>query len=437
MLQNKLKKVENANNIQPLLVYNSINSNIYTRDISYSNINNYCFNKDYNHDGALVSYGSIIKNNKFNYVFYVVNMFSSFDCLIICDSNDMSYVNYIYLTLMKTIMDTSIRTYDYELEYIINCKLSKLVCDSNKYNVAINQKLQKKVNFIWFFYNNYKLNNESIQCAISWLTNNPAYEFHLWTNLSDQDKYNEAINDLSDQNKNIISKINVHYYDEYKELTGKYIENMQIQSDFLKNKLYSPNKDDVVYITDVLRLILLYEYGDIYADFNDCFSNGNMDILFDIYDANRIIVGNEQLFRSNNFIICCKKGNKTMLTFINKILNDIAKFEIMVNDDELHTFIINYINNPNKRKFLMNELQQNDNLYQKYKDNIMAFNVYVSKQKKVTDNTMNAVMQNGVIKFTNIGFLIDKLNKDSFETIPNCTGNLLITHKFDAAWVTY
>jgi hypothetical protein len=129
----------------------------------------------------------------------------------------------------------------------------------------------KQVHWIWFRKSGYKLTNEIIERAASWIFINPSFTFHLWTNIKNNSEFEEFISELTLYNKDTFSKINVHFSDEFEKVIYDWMDSNTPDMLYTMKKIWnSTEKQDMIMKTDYTRNIILASKGGMYTDFNDC-----------------------------------------------------------------------------------------------------------------------------------------------------------------------
>jgi hypothetical protein len=131
----------------------------------------------------------------------------------------------------------------------------------------------RQLQWVWFRKPGYKLTNEIVERAGSWIVLNPGYTFNLWTNLKDAVELDDFIPELRPENRELFSKITVHYADEFERVVFDWLSSEGINKetiDIMRHCWTSTERQDMVMKTDYTRNIILAKFGGMYADFNDC-----------------------------------------------------------------------------------------------------------------------------------------------------------------------
>lgn len=132
----------------------------------------------------------------------------------------------------------------------------------------------RQIHWVWFRKSpTWRLTEEIVLRAASWIELNPGYTFHLWTGLKDAAELVDFLADLSLEVRARYfdeGRITVHYDEEFREaLFGWFAAEMPDLLDTFKQVWFSTERQDIVMKTDYARNILLAEFGGVYADFND------------------------------------------------------------------------------------------------------------------------------------------------------------------------
>jgi hypothetical protein len=131
----------------------------------------------------------------------------------------------------------------------------------------------RQVHWVWFRKPGYRLTEEIVLRAGSWIELNPAMRFHLWTSLSGPEELADFLCDLPvELRESYFKKIDVHYQEEFHDAIFCWLEQNISDTtviDVFHQVWISSERQDIVMKTDYSRNILLAIYGGIYTDFND------------------------------------------------------------------------------------------------------------------------------------------------------------------------
>lgn len=214
-----------------------------------------------------------------------------------------------------------------------------------------------RVHWIWFRKNNFKLNNIVIQRALTWIYNNSDFIFTLWTNINNQNELDDFFSEIDTKILDIfLSKVSIKFNSETINVVYSFykkylitIPNLNILIDMFNRN----NTSDIIYKTDYLRYILIYNYGGIYIDFNDCICLHPIKYLLSFHE-NELIFGRDSNdsynnMDFNNYFIFSKKNNTSLISYIIKsitLLPELYKFisDIKLIDFQIKSFL-NILNN--------------------------------------------------------------------------------------------
>jgi hypothetical protein len=138
----------------------------------------------------------------------------------------------------------------------------------------------RQIHWVWFRRTpTWRLDEEIVLRAASWIELNPGYTFHLWTNLADATELTDFLADLpADVRKRYFSseggsdiKIQVHFADEFRATVFDWLAaNVNAETQAVFATVWdSTERQNTVMKTDYTRNILLAVHGGIYTDFND------------------------------------------------------------------------------------------------------------------------------------------------------------------------
>jgi hypothetical protein len=243
---------------------------------------------------------------------------------------------YNYMYELNIISNTKYNEERYSLVVIKNKIKQKKVFYLNK--DIVNLKINKipdqliQINWVWFRKNNKKLTSEITERATSWIIINPNSKFHLWTNLKDNDEWNEFISEIKDEIKELfIKNIIVHYYDETMNLVLKVMEEYKNSKYYdeesyklLYNEFTSVYKNALIFKTDIIRLMILYEYGGVYADFNDCLCLSPIKNIFAIHNIKKPlgVSDNNDLNHASNYFLYSPRQSEEWKNIMFEMMHD-------------------------------------------------------------------------------------------------------------------
>jgi len=299
------------------------------------------------------------------------------------NTNLLMFNLYDYIYKQHMISNTLYKDDMYKLSYIKNVITERKIY-FQEYQYFIN-KLETipeiPINWVWFRYNNKKLTKEISERALSWIMVNPNSEFHLWSNLKDNNEFLEFIEDLDDNIKKIfISKITVHYNEEVVNIFNEFMDEYK-ESEYydeysyklLNNEFHSTIKNSLIFKTDILRLMILYKFGGVYADFNDCLCLSPIKYIFlshNIAEPLGVSDKNDLNHASNYFLYTQQGNNKWKIITFNmiKCAKDIIYFlKEKEMKEMIKAFCINLVKKMEIEDFeLTDDLEGYDKLNTKY-----------------------------------------------------------------------
>lgn len=174
----------------------------------------------------------------------------------------------------------------------------------------------RHVHWVWFRRTpTWRVYDEIILRAASWIELNPGYTFHLWTNLKDDAELADFLADLTpDLRDRYFSSgaIRVHYDEEFAATMFDWLAthvNEETQRVF-RTVWSSPEKQDTVMKTDYSRNILLAVFGGIYTDFNDLVCLTSIEPLLQTHAGNWMgVTDNLSDSNASNYFMYAGAGN--------------------------------------------------------------------------------------------------------------------------------
>jgi hypothetical protein len=149
------------------------------------------------------------------------------------------------------------------------------------------------VNWVWFRRAGYKLTQEIIERATSWIVVNPDCRFHLWTDIPNQEELDDFLSLLKpDWRERFVNKVTIHMRDETNAIVETVLTELESEETaesiaLLRSEFACLERQARVYKTDFARLFILYKRGGIYADFNDLLCLAPMRDLMAIYGTEK------------------------------------------------------------------------------------------------------------------------------------------------------
>lgn len=287
--------------------------------------------------------------------------------------NDLLMFNlYDYIYKLNLISNTKYDDSVYLLKYVKDkIKEEKIYFQSyDYYTKKIENIPEIPIHWVWFRKNNKKLTREISERALSWIILNPKTQFNLWTNLENANEFLEFIDEIEDYIQKIfISKITIHYKEEtfnvFNEFMTEYKNSdsyLEKSYDLLNGEFNSNFKNSLIFKTDIFRLMILYKYGGIYSDFNDCLCLSPIKYIFLSHKLDEPIGVSDRndLNHASNYFLYSPKENKDWKKWTYKMIN-------------LSSDIINFLKNENMKKLIkqacfdvINKMQQD--FYENFDD---------------------------------------------------------------------
>lgn len=171
----------------------------------------------------------------------------------------------------------------------------------------------RQVHWVWFRKSpTYKLTEEIILRAASWIELNPGYVFHLWTNLKDGAELEDFISDLDERirDRYFRGAISVHYESEFRECVFTWIQKHTPELENLYLTVWaSAERHNIIMKTDYSRNILLAVHGGIYADFNDLLCLAPIEPVLEAHAGRCIgVTDNTNVQNTSNYFMYAAQG---------------------------------------------------------------------------------------------------------------------------------
>lgn len=199
------------------------------------------------------------------------------------------------------------------------------------------------VHWVWFRRAGYRLTQEIIERATSWIAVNPDCTFHLWTDIPTAADVEDFLSNLKPEwRANFLAHTTVHLADE----TAALIE--ATLADFtdadtaagiaaLRAEFASPERQARVYKTDFARLFILWTHGGVYCDFNDLLCLAPVRQLFAVYDAARPlgVSDHADLNHATNYFLYSPARNAEWGAILRSMIADVPALVRMIRDTEI------------------------------------------------------------------------------------------------------
>jgi mannosyltransferase OCH1-like enzyme len=189
------------------------------------------------------------------------------------------------------------------------------------------------MNWIWFRKHGAYLSDRIVRRSSSWLDLNPGIQFHLWTDLENEEEaidfFSGNIEDpeLKSQRENYRKRLIVHYRKETWDVAKEFCEEnstilkgenlWEIYREILDNK---EDKAAMIFKTDILRCMILYQRGGWYSDYNDTFCFVPLKYVINQEKRDLIYLGCDIYSNHNNYIMYSPKYHSKWLDLTTQIV---------------------------------------------------------------------------------------------------------------------
>ncbi len=176
----------------------------------------------------------------------------------------------------------------------------------------------RHIHWLWFRKPGYRLTEEIVLRAASWIEQNPGYTFHLWSSLKDDAEKTEFLENLTEESRSRYfdsGAITVHYDDEFRTVVFQWVaEHAPHLSALFETVWNSRERQDTVMKTDYTRNIILAIYGGIYTDFNDLLCLAPIEPFLEAHAGSFVgCTDNTSPQNASNYFMYAAKGNPDWL----------------------------------------------------------------------------------------------------------------------------
>lgn len=327
----------------------NINANItYFEDrhsVIYDFINDKIYRKDLDNKDPLVPNPYKDQNDKeidFNMYDYIENILSN--TMLEYQLPEGNYA-------MAIFDDKVYHQHDIDLIFYmmyhssINKKILKF---TNEDISKITYNLQcNTLNWVWFKLDDSRLPEIILHRIKTWIDNNPELQFHLWTNLINEDETKEWLKNISPEIKDFFLKhTTIHYKKETYDLVKCFCEKMDdtylIWSFMYEMMENYGDRGSMIFKTDLVRCMILYLNGGWYSDFNDTMCMVPVRYLINPSNPEMIYIGCDLNHRDcNNYVMYSPKENERWLSDTKRLINySYRLYKILDVKDEIFTNFI-------------------------------------------------------------------------------------------------
>jgi hypothetical protein len=173
----------------------------------------------------------------------------------------------------------------------------------------------RQIHWVWFRRTpTWRLTEEIVLRAASWIELNPGYRFNLWTNLRDAEELADFLADLpADLRIRYFDRvITVRFAAEFRATVFGWLEeHASAHTEEVFDAVWdSTEPQDMLLKTDFSRNILLTVHGGIYADFNDVICLAPIEPLLEAHAGNYVGVSDSsQLGHASNYFMYAAADN--------------------------------------------------------------------------------------------------------------------------------
>ncbi len=164
-------------------------------------------------------------------------------------------------------------------------------------------RLIPTMNWIWFRRPGAYLSSHIPKRAQSWITQNPEFQFHLWTDLSGPEDLTDFFRDIPNSAE-FLSKITVHFREELWTLVREFCKLHGVSwADYEWMLNIYDDSHSIVFKTDSVRNVVLAMRGGWYSDFNDTYAFVPMKYLVDNTSDKHCYIGCDDDEVTNNYLL--------------------------------------------------------------------------------------------------------------------------------------
>ena len=169
---------------------------------------------------------------------------------------------------------------------------------------ACEYRLIPTMNWIWFRRPGAYLSSHIPKRAQSWITQNPEFQFHLWTDLSGPEELADFFRDIPNSTE-FLSNIAVHFREELWSVAREFCEKQGgvSWSDYEWMLNIYDDSHSIVFKTDSVRNVVLAMRGGWYSDFNDTYAFVPMKYLVDNTRDEHCYIGCDDDEVTNNYLM--------------------------------------------------------------------------------------------------------------------------------------
>jgi hypothetical protein len=169
-------------------------------------------------------------------------------------------------------------------------------------------KSSKQIHWLWFRKPGYYLPHDIVENFHTWIKMNPEFKFYLWTDLDNEQELSEMLSKLPQTHRNIFNNLIIKYRADFRNELKKYFDIAGFSHDvqmFYLRILEKRDSYDMIFKTDLFRVIVIWINGGIYSDFNDTICLYPMKYHLLHYAPLTYFVGADTVTDANNYFIFC------------------------------------------------------------------------------------------------------------------------------------
>jgi hypothetical protein len=245
--------------------------------------------------------------------------------------------------------------YDYLWYNLFHTHIRGKIYEKTKEEIdSISYKLIPKMNWVWFRKPGAYISERIIRRSSSWIELNPEIEFHLWTDLkNEQEAIDFFTGDVTDSEtllsrQEYMKKLIIHYKEDTWGVAKEFCEEnstilkgenlWEIYEEILNNKT---DKSSMIFKTDIIRCMILHQKGGWYSDYNDTYCFIPLKYVINQDKRDLIYLGCDIYSNHNNYIMYSPKYHDKWLDLTSQIVKGgVNTYKILkIKDDEFTNVI--------------------------------------------------------------------------------------------------
>jgi hypothetical protein len=199
------------------------------------------------------------------------------------------------------------------------------------------------IHWVWFRKPGYKLTQEIVERAYSWIALNPKSTFHLWTDIpTDEDVADFLSNLMPEWRTAFLAATAIHKAEETSALIEEaltYFSDTTTADGIaaLRYEFASTERQARVYKTDFARLFIIWKYGGIYTDFNDLLCLAPIQQIFAVYDPSKPlgVTDHADNNHATNYFLYTPAKHTEWESILRGMITDVPHLVRMIRDTEI------------------------------------------------------------------------------------------------------